>query len=394
MSEVFQELMLFASSVEGKNKYPMLRKALLSLNELVGMTNVKESVADEIKTVLAYDILDKPNRTSPVQTRSRSRSLSSTSTKKKRKKNWSQKKKKKPKQNDETNVLVFGAAADDDEDDDEVPGNIADFLRQIESQLEDDCCSEIEPEESIRSKRMKDLKLHTLIMGPPGTGKTTLAHKLAAIWEAIGLVDDKFIAITKGHIASKWQGEALTTVKALINEYSNGVVFIDEAYSLVTDAKDSFGNEVLSYIIHAMTDPACTTTFIFAGYEAMIKGQLFGANEGLSRRFNSIFVMEKPTPSEMAKIFKIICGKPRGWKSIIPPLDLTKLFEQFKEQFKDSGGDVESLVLASYRAHVNRFFPSKMSQKVSIADATAGMQIFLKNKAKKKKNSLSEHMYL
>lgn len=385
------ELLDFANSDDGKAKYPKLKRALLSLDEMIGMKTVKESVASEIKTVLAYDILDKPQRSSPVQTRSRSLS-ENKGPKKRKKKEWSKKKKKKARTDDKTNMLVKKDDEYEDEDEEEIPKNIADFLKQINGVDDSDYESD-EEEESIRTKRMRDLKLHTLVLGPPGTGKTTLAKKLAGIWEAIGLCNDKFVAITKGHLASKWQGQALETIRGLIAEFSNGVIFIDEAYSLVTDAKDSYGNEILSYIVHAMTDPTCTTTFIMAGYADMVKSQLFGANEGLSRRFNSIFVIEKPAPREMAKIFKIICNKAKGWKCIAQEDGLTVLFEQSKEHFKDSGGDVESLVLSSYKAHVNRFFPTRMSQQVSIIDVSEGLKMFKKNKSKKKV-SAPEHLYM
>ena len=398
MSETLQQLIEFASSEDGKSKYPMLKKALLSLDEMVGMTNVKESVADEIKTVLAYDILDKPNRSVPVQTRSRSNSdVNNVNKPNKRKKNWSHKKKKKIK-DDTTNILVLNGDNNSDDDDEEesssVPKSLAEFLKHVEGQMDEDFSDEEDNSKSIRTKRMQELKLHTLILGPPGTGKTTLAQKLAKIWETIGLCNDKFIAITKGHIASKWQGQSLEMMKEMIFDFSNGVIFIDEAYSMVTDAKDSYGNEVLSFIVHCMTDPQCTTTFIMAGYEQMIKSQLFGANEGLARRFNSIFVMEKPSPCEMAKIFKIICNKPKGWKSVAKEDNLTKVFDEYKEYFKDSGGDVESLVVASYKAHVNRFFPYKMNQKVTLNDVKEGMKIFVKNKSKKKSGVSADHMYM
>jgi len=396
MTSSLSELLDFSNSEDGKSKYPKLKRALLSLDEMVGMQNVKDAVACEIKTVLAYDLLDKPIRTTPVQTRSRSTSEAS---KKKRKKPMTRRKKKKQKTKDDTtNILVLGENRDEEEEEEEeekkdIPKSISDFLKHLNEMDDEEWDSEEEEESSIRSKRMQDIKLHTLILGPPGTGKTTLAQKLAAIWEAIGLCNDKFIAISKGHIASKWQGQALETIRGLITEYSNGVIFIDEAYSLVTDAKDTYGNEILSFIVHAMTDPKCTTTFIMAGYADMVKNQLFGANEGLSRRFNSIFMMERPSPREMAQIFKIICNKAKGWRSVASEDAVTKVFDQSKDLFRDSGGDVESLVLASYKAHVNRYFPSRMTQKVNIDDVAEGLKIYKKNKSKKKVHA-PEHLYM
>jgi len=392
MSSSLNELIEFSKSAEGAEKYPKLKRALLSLqNDMIGMNNVKEAIADEVKTVLAYDILDRPSRTTPVITRSRSSSLSTRGSK--RKKQAARKKKKKQKVDDSTNILKK-KENEEEEEEEEPPKGIADFLKQLQELDDDDYEEEEEEEQSIRSKRMKDMKLHTLLLGSAGTGKTTVARKLAAIWEAIGLCNEKFVAITKGHIASKWQGQALETVRGLIGEYANGVIFIDEAYSLVTDAKDTYGNEVLSFIVHAMTDPKCTTTFIMAGYADMVKNNLFSANEGLARRFNSIFVMEKPTPVEMSKIFKVICNKAKGWKCIAIEDNLTKLFEQSKDQFKDSGGDIESLVLASYKAHVNRYFPIRMTQKVNLNDVVEGIKIFKKNKSKKKTASIPEHLYM
>ena len=404
MTESFIELIEFAESECGKNQYPKLAKALKSLqNDMIGMKNLKDSIGSEIKTVLAYDLLDKPTRTTPVRTRSRSRSLTKNNKKRSNKKN-NYKKKKKSRKNDpknsednsednSTNILLKPENEEEEPpEEDPPPENIMQFLKKIQD-FEDEEYEEEEEEQSIRSNRMKDFKLHTLLLGAPGTGKTTVARKLASIWEAIGLCNNKFIAISKGHLASKWQGQMLEAIRELIFDYSNGVIFIDEAYSLVTDSKDSYGNEVLSFIVHAMTDPKCTTTFIMAGYAEMIKNNLFSANEGLSRRFNSIFVMEKPNPNEMAQIFKVICNKAKGWKCVAQTDDLTKMFEQSKEYFKDSGGDIEALVLSSYHAHVNRYFPRRMNQRVNLTDIMNALVVYKKSKSKKRVQT-PEHLYM
>ena len=292
-----ESLLTFSKSETGKATYPELEKALKGLCKMVGLQTVKDAVAEDIKTVLAYDLLDKPVRTSPVQTRSRSQSQTKKrlSTKRMKKKGKKQRTTKKNAGSVGTPTPALQVTTLDE------------FLKKIhdcaeeDSDWDDEECEDDAPiEVSIRSKRMKDVKLHTLLLGKPGTGKTTLAKKLHGIWEAIGLVNDRFIYITKGDLASKWQGASLEMMRDLIRDYSNGVIFIDEAYSIVTDSKDTYGTEMLNYIVHSMTDPECTTTFIFAGYADLIKSNLFGANEGLSRRFHSVFVLQKPTPMEMA----------------------------------------------------------------------------------------------
>jgi len=60
----------------------------------------------------------------------------------------------------------------------------------------------------------------------------------------------------------------------------------------------------------------------------------------------------------------------------------------------DNGGDVESMVLCSYKAHVNRYFPHKMNQKVTLDDAKEGMKIFKETKSKKKMSRSPEHLYM
>ncbi len=365
-------LITFAESDLGRSNYPRLLKAINGLNSMVGMDDVKSAVADDIKTVIAYDLLDKPQRMSPVQTRSRTGA-------KKRKKQSRVGQSRKRRSKKKLKPLDIEATS------------LGEFLEKLNERLDDDSDWEEEEEEgcesrpvkSIRGKRTQDLKLHTLLLGTPGTGKTTLARKLAYFWEAIGLCNDKFLYLTKGDMASKWQGGSLEMMRDLIKDYSNGVIFIDEAYSMVTDSKDSYGTEMLHYIVHCMTDPECTTTFIMAGYADLIKGNLFKTNEGLSRRFHSVFMLNRPTPVQMTAIFQSLCRAQKGWKCAADPAGLTAIFQKSKDKFKDAGGDVEAFVTCSLKAHINRFFPERITQRVSLDDVSKGLAIFLRNKQKK-----------
>ena len=382
-------LWAYAISESGKQQYPKLLKALAGLRDMVGLEEVKESIADDIKTVLAFDLLDKPQRTTPVRTRSCSKRKQPSETGKRKRSSLarSNRGKAQPLKNSELEIESQGNCV--------YQTTLEDFLQRVQDCADDE--SEYEPdnvaEKSIRTKRMKDIKLHTLLLGSPGTGKTTLAAKLGKIWEALGLVNDKFVYVTKGDIISKWQGAALENMKNLVSENANGVIFIDEAYSLVSDSKDSYGSAILHYIVHSMTNPECTTTFIMAGYEEMVKNNLFGANEGLNRRFHSVFVLQKPSMVDMVALFENMCKRQKGWKCIVCTVSIMCMLKDLNDSFKDAGGDIEDLVLCTYKAHVNRFFPKPITQRITQEDIARGIEIYMRNKNKKKVSTSVSYLY-
>ena len=388
-----ETLIKFAKTEKGRETYPKLLKAIQGINEMVGLHDVKDALSEDIKTIIAFDLLDKPERTSSIQTRSQTALTLAKKRGKKRKGNSVSKKETKRHKN---------VKEDDTEEEIEAVNSLHEFLSRIQEHGNEMVCESDDdswsmdglPEvKSIRNKRTQHLKLHTLILGSPGTGKTTLASKIAKVWEAIGLVNDKFHCITKGDLASKWQGASLETMRNMVEEYANGVIFIDEAYSMVSDSKDTYGNEMLHYIVHSMTDPNCNTTFIMAGYADMVKDKLFSANEGLSRRFHSVFVLQLPKPIEMTEIFYNLCKKQKGWKCVAPREALTQIFEKYRECFSNAGGDIEALVLCAYKAHVTRYFPSRMNLRVTLEDVKMGHHIFMRNKNKKKRNTHHHCLY-
>ena len=90
-------------------------------------------------------------------------------------------------------------------------------------------------------------------MGPPGTGKTTFATIIADILDALGIINKKrFMITTRGDWIGRFQGHSVQKAKKLIASAKGGIIFIDEAYSLIAakDGDDMYGREVLTEIVN------------------------------------------------------------------------------------------------------------------------------------------------
>ena len=125
--------------------------------------------------------------------------------------------------------------------------------------------------------------------------------------------------------------------KKLLEESLGGVVFIDEAYSLVNDGKDSFGSEALTTLNLFMSEHPNEIVIIFAGYENMLEKTIFRAQPGLKRRCNWFFHIEGYSGEGLAKIF-VLQLKQWGWK-VHKSVDLVAFFNQNSRYFTNFGGD-------------------------------------------------------
>ncbi|TVR81727.1 MAG: AAA family ATPase [Saprospirales bacterium] len=151
---------------------------------------------------------------------------------------------------------------------------------------------------------LNKLYLHTLFVGNPGTGKTTVARILTRIYKALGILERGHMVETdrQGLVAGFVGQTALKTAEK-IEEAHGGVLFIDEAYSLNTNQGSSgdFGNEVIQTILKRMEDNRGMFFVFAAGYpenmEAFLK-----ANPGLHSRFEKTLKFEDYSPEELALI--------------------------------------------------------------------------------------------
>jgi replication-associated recombination protein RarA len=228
--------------------------------------------------------------------------------------------------------------------------------------------------------------MHTVIEGPPGTGKTEVAKIIGRIYLAMGILrNNKFVKATRSDLIAGYLGQTSIATQRIINSASGGVLFIDEVYSLGNaEKRDSFSKECIDTINENLTAKKNDFICIIAGYKEDIKQCFFAYNAGLERRFPIRFRIEEYNASELFSIFQKKV-KDNNW--LIDETTITlEFFKKNHDQFTFFGGDMELLFNSCKRCHSRRVFTTGDTKKLlRISDLDKGFASFTNHRQKKDK---------
>lgn len=243
--------------------------------------------------------------------------------------------------------------------------------------------------------------LHTILVGPPGVGKSLIIDVIAEIYLKMGYLTKNIVKKVKiNDLKGKYIGHTAPMTQKAIDEAMGGILVIDEAYSLGNAGKiESFSKEIIDTLNRNLTENAGKFICVIAGYEDQIDKCLFAHNIGLRSRFRFRFSIDTYDSDELLEIFCLKVVKD-NWQidENVRETDIRKFFKDKYESFKYFGRDMETLLFHTKMAHSNRIlFESKQfTKKITMLDIKNGYNRFLLHNGIKKAEPMSDsirHLY-
>lgn len=213
--------------------------------------------------------------------------------------------------------------------------------------------------QGMHTRNTNEEYLHTIIMGKPGAGKTSVAKIIGKIYQAMGILspDGPFKIAYRDDFIAEYLGQTAMKTRKLLKSCIGGILFIDEVYALGPGQKDkdSFSKEALDTLTSFLSEHKNDFCCIAAGYEDDIKKCFFDVNKGLERRFPWIHKIDEYKPAELVDIMLKMIDDMK-WHIGISKIDLIEILKNEKDMFKNAGGDIETFLSKCKVVHAKRVF--------------------------------------
>ncbi|GAX39570.1 AAA family ATPase domain protein [Tolypothrix sp. NIES-4075] len=210
---------------------------------------------------------------------------------------------------------------------------------------------------------------HLVFTGNPGTGKTTVARILGDIYKNLGVLSKgHFLEVDRTNLVAEYLGQTAPKTAKVVESALGGVLFIDEAYSLVPEGRgDMYGQEAINTLLKMMEDHREDLVVIVAGYKREMS-RFIESNPGLKSRFARSIHFEDYSPDELAEIFKVRCEQHGYLVSEKTQEAVRHLVNQFEHQIGELGNGrfVRNIFDRCVAIQCNRLAPLAKPSKIDL----------------------------